>query len=160
MSGTRCPVDARLLQGFLDGELTVDQDRALKLHLRDCQSCRREVQNLQGVGLVIRHSADVVVLPEPGFAQRVAQAAFVGEADQNADFRAIVPMVRRLALIAAAAALVLGFLWFQGRDGSEKSSEVEASRGVAAQHAVQDPHGYLNGPVDVDAAEPQGEEKH
>ncbi len=142
MNRERCRIEPLLLQRYADGELTIDQDRSVRLHLQDCQRCRREVQQLQGINQVLVQIADPIVTPEPGFAERMAQNAFTVESDLNADFRGVIPMVRVFALVAAAAALLLGVIWWSQSD-DKSSSDVEALR-RATQLFEHNPNEFLN----------------
>ena len=79
MTSSSCGVNAMLLQRYVDEELTFDQASSVRLHLKDCQSCRLQVQQLAGIHQALNLAAEPVTMPpDSQFASRVAQAAFAG----------------------------------------------------------------------------------
>jgi len=91
---------------FLDGELSVRDQRRVERHLGGCASCREELERLRLVGRAIEE------LPEPpdvpaGFAERVMARAVKRLAEDRPTlpfWQSISPAMR----IAAAAMVVLG----------------------------------------------------
>lgn len=104
-----------LIQRFVDGEVTEDQDRAIRLHLRESAVARALVLEAERTRHLIRASAGPVASAPAGFAARVAREAFAAEARASQEFSSALPLVRRLAFLAVAAGLGLAVLWLLAR---------------------------------------------
>ena len=104
------------IEDYCDGIPGGDELAALEQHLDDCEQCRRRVRAEQRWRALL---AEPVAEPDPGFEERVLQAAHGGG---DARRRWTTPVVG-----AAMAAFLVGGLmlgqWFPGASGSGPSSE-------------------------------------
>lgn len=100
-----------LIQRFVDGEVTEDQDRSIRLHLRESEAARARVLEVERIRHLLRASAAAVPAAPAGFAAIVARRAFAAEARAGQELAHALPFVRRLSFLAVAAGLLLAVLW-------------------------------------------------
>ena len=101
-----------LVQRFIDGEVTEDQDRAIRLHLRENEDSRRRVLEAEAFRGLLRSAAPTAPAVPAGFAARVARDAFASESEYRHELAIVLPFVRRLTFAAAAAVLLCSLTWF------------------------------------------------
>ena len=111
-----CEHAHELLEGFLDGELTVDDQVAVESHLRWCRTCAAHVADLRLIGASVRGVPGTCVTSEDALALASIQAGVVGrvraERDQAflARFRVTFSDTRLLfPALGATLALMLCF---------------------------------------------------
>jgi hypothetical protein len=57
MTAISCERARRLLQGYRDGELSLDNQIAVRAHLAGCARCAQELERLNELGAAIRHAS-------------------------------------------------------------------------------------------------------
>ena len=145
----------KLLQRFVDGEVTEDQDRAIRLHLREDEIERARVLDARRTRHLLSASASPVPPVPAGFAARVAREAFSAEARAGHEFSLALPFVRRLSFLAVAAVLCLAVLWLFVRriEDWRAQPEVGANQVLSVKDFSSPHDSFLRAPE----AEPQGE---
>ncbi|MBK9387246.1 MAG: hypothetical protein IPN34_20715 [Planctomycetes bacterium] len=148
----------KLLQRFVDGEVTEDQDRAIRLHLRESEDERARVLDALRTRHALSASASPVPAVPPGFAARVAREAFSAEARARHELSHVLPIVRRLSFLAVAAVLCLAVLWLFVRRFEDWAAEPEVGANqVLSVKDFSSPHdSFLRAPE----AEPSAEAGH
>ncbi len=124
-----CEYYEELICASLDGELTPDEERALREHLETCEDCRAFLASMEAVS-----GAAARGLPEPpaDLADRVMAAV---RAESAKPKKKIVPFPRwaRAGALAAAAALVI---WAGFRVGTMRMGSSGAAAPMAAPAAA------------------------
>lgn len=138
-----------LVQRFVDGEVTDDQDRAIRLHLRDSAEARSRVLDATRLRHLLRDSAAPVATAPSGFAARVAREAFAVEARAGHELARALPFVRRLAFLAVAAGLSLAVLWLFARriEDWNAQPEVGASQVLMGKDLTSPHETFLRAPT-------------
>ena len=139
-----------LIQRFVDGEVTEDQDRAIRLHLRESAEARALVLEAERTRHLLRASAGPVAAVPPGFAARVAREAFAAEARVSHELSSALPFVRRLAFAAVAAGLGLAVLWLLARRVEDWTArpEVGASQVLSVKDFASPHEPFLRAPAE------------
>lgn len=132
----KCRQYSELLTAFIDQEIGPSDLVRLHLHLRECPSCRRRIESMRSAQELFRGHLlrPVPLAPSPGFARTVAArvTASGGTMEKPERVRRGFRMVAACASLAAAAVVVL-FLWFQGRGQSTRLLPVYEIRAQQAQ---------------------------
>lgn len=114
-----CRYFEELISASVDGELTQDEQRALKEHLEGCENCRLYRQAL----LSIQNTSE---LPPPpaDLSARIMDAVHAAAPKKKAK---IIPFPRGVRSLAAAAAVMALVLWAGARMLTPKVNTVESA---------------------------------
>ena len=104
-----CPEYRASLEDVLrDGEVCIEPDSALELHLQSCALCRQALNDAVTASKLMRHARYPEFASSPAFVTRVMAA--IREATQaapNAIWRPLEILASRMALVAAVLLLAL-----------------------------------------------------
>ena len=101
----RCKKATQLLQLYIDGNLPVQETRALEAHDAGCAACREELELLQEVAYAL-HGMRLVVEPEDlkmQIMQRVAMAPTRAEVPKFSPLRPSLPQALAILFLATFA---------------------------------------------------------
>ena len=80
-----CEHARELLEGFLDGELAVDDQVAVEAHLRWCRTCTAHVDDLRLIGASVRDMPATAVTRDDGYALASMQASVLARVRAERD---------------------------------------------------------------------------
>lgn len=104
-----------MLPALAGGELTEVDRAGLEQHLAECESCRRELGQLQAVVQAIRSTAELE--PPPWLAPRIMAQIREVAASRNSWFaRLFLPLQVKLPLEALALVLICATAWYVMQD--------------------------------------------
>lgn len=148
-----CEYITPLLPGYVGGDLAEDQLRRVKVHLRDCCSCRREGGDYMQANKALQRAATSVVREQDvdfdamhaEIMQRVYDEEVAAHANQHGVAAAVWP--NRLMLVAAAV-LLCSFGFWLGAD-VEPQSILLRPPSVAVGDRGYDAVPYAGTPADI-----------
>jgi Putative zinc-finger len=132
MTGSTDPFQDRL-NDYLDAELDLRERRALEAHLRDCESCRRTLDELRDIVSSVRELP--ALEPSPAVWESIRRGLRERSGDAGIDGRTI-PVgfwsARLYPTLAVAAALLLAVgLWTALRSGDREAPPPADSMALA-----------------------------
>ena len=141
-----------LLSAYLDGELSLAEEKAVKTHLKTCTACQKQLAHLSVLHKVLRET-EAPSVPE-GLADRVLAAAMAPALKKKAKVISLPRILSSWQTYSLAAACMLIFTVFYSRTPDHFSATQKTNLYIAEERPISVPATLPTMPLGPDTPMP------